>query len=327
MGLERIYRSVTMFLSVGKCNYRQFSFSFRSYSLYLFLLELKAFCFLIKKNKGEGKQSDTVYRLDTPSQVLRAGVNRLMSLHGIDLYTASMTVINYSVLVKTKLINFPKICILLILQRSGSKLFLKTCYFNKETQGFWVFRKFITTAQPQKVTKCLPPHTHTHTKTAYKKNLFCSTSHYPSRTKKNLWHFRTYCFGEINVPEIMEKNDKQINGKQIDSCSVPGSARPNIPQVNLVSGLPSLQSDSFHNGLSAAAPESCTHTKACKWKKREAGKQKERLIFNCGGKAITSIFNCSGKAVAGTVLLKSWSSKWKHFRRDSAPSHDAEAEL
>lgn len=96
-------------------------------------------------------------RLDTPSQGLRAEVNRLMSLHGIDLYTASMTVINYSVLVKTKLINFPKICILLILQRSGSKLFLKACYFNKETQGFWVFRKFITTAQPQKVTKCLPP--------------------------------------------------------------------------------------------------------------------------------------------------------------------------
>lgn len=184
MGLERIYRSVTMFLSVGKCNYRQFSFSFRSYSLYLFLLELKAFCFLIKKNKGEGKQSDTVYRLNTPSQVLRAGVNRLMSLHGIDLYTASMTVINYSVLVKTKLINFPKICILLILQRSGSKLFLKACYFNKEPKvsGF--------------SENSLPPHSRKRSqnaslhkkkkKPAYKKNLFCSTSHYPSRTKKNL---------------------------------------------------------------------------------------------------------------------------------------------
>lgn len=103
----------------------------------------------------------------------------------------------------------------------------------------------------------------------------------------------------------MEKNDKQINEKQIHSCSVLSHARPNTRQGELYSqGFPALKSDSFHNDLSSLVIESCAHTKETQIRETCSGKtERGILLFHA---------YLTGKVNAGKAWLKSWANKEKH---------------
>lgn len=89
----------------------------------------------------------------------------------------------------------------------------------------------------------------------------------------------SFASGEINVPQIMEKNDKQINEKQIYSCSTPSHARPNTVRVSFYSQVfPVPKSDSFHNGISTLVTESCTHSKEIQIKETCSGKTGREIL-------------------------------------------------
>lgn len=69
--------------------------------------------------------------------------------------------------------------------------------------------------------------------------------------------------------------------------------------------LPTLKSDSFHNGISTLVTESCTLSKETQIKEGCNGKtEREILSFHA--------YLTSGKVIAGKALLKAPANKWKH---------------
>lgn len=78
----------------------------------------------------------------------------------------------------------------------------------------------------------------------------------------------------------MEKNDKQINEKQIHCSSI----HPAVPEQTHVRSsfysqvFPDLKNDSFHNGISTSVTESCTHTKETQIKETCGGKTEREIL-------------------------------------------------
>lgn len=106
----------------------------------------------------------------------------------------------------------------------------------------------------------------------------------------------------------MEKNDKQINEKQIYSCSTPSHARPNTVRVSFYSQVfPVLKSDSFHNGISTLVTESCTHSKEIQIKETCSGKTgREILSFHAYltgvGKSLLAKHYWNLELISGSIL-------------------------
>lgn len=78
----------------------------------------------------------------------------------------------------------------------------------------------------------------------------------------------------------MEKNDKQINEKQIHSCGVlshmPDQTQGKVSFYSQV--FPTRKSDSFHGGISTLVTESCTHTKETQIKETCSGKTERGIL-------------------------------------------------
>lgn len=106
----------------------------------------------------------------------------------------------------------------------------------------------------------------------------------------------------------MEKNDKQINEKQIYSCSTPVHARPNTVRVRFHSQVfPVRKSDSFHNGISTLVTESCTHSKEIQIKETCSGKTgREILSFHACltgvGKSLLAKHYWNLELISGSIL-------------------------
>lgn len=106
----------------------------------------------------------------------------------------------------------------------------------------------------------------------------------------------------------MEENDKQINEKQIHSCSAHRLARPSTGQSWLsFPRLSALKSDSFHNGISTLVTESCTHTKGTQMKETCGGKtEREILSFHAYlvavGKSLLAKHSWNLELISGSIL-------------------------
>lgn len=106
----------------------------------------------------------------------------------------------------------------------------------------------------------------------------------------------------------MEKNDKQINEKQIHSCRIPNHARPNTRQSELLfSGLSNSKSDSFHNGISTLVTENCTHSKEIQIKEACSGKTEREILsfyayLTVMGKSLLAEHYWNLELISGSIL-------------------------
>lgn len=111
-----------------------------------------------------------------------------------------------------------------------------------------------------------------------KNSFFLNNSLPPAEPRETSDILDPFASGKTNGPQITEEKNKQINEKQIHSCSTHGLARARRGQSQLFPGFPAPKSDSSHNGISTLVTASCTHTKGTQMKETCGGETEREIL-------------------------------------------------